>query len=574
MTKCCKTAGFAVLGLLLVPTAFAQQAPGQYASNSTASINADVTSPGQLADLSTASTITAPSINADVTAPAQPPVPFPAPAASENNPHIKPGTDYNHWDIFGGYAYARYRPAFNTDGITYGNNGGGASITYYVNRWFGLTFDFSGTHSGDCENDGLCMAGTTSGDLLTYMGGARFRWLNGSRWTPFLDAEAGGVHGTNFYKYAGGTSTTVTDDSQNAFGFMIGGGFDLRLTRSISWRVVQTDYLYTHFDQPTNEAPNHQNSIRVETGIVFTFGRHPEMQNRPPTVSLSADKTSIIDGSGDTIHLHAAASDPDGDTLTYAWSQTCGNAQGSGADAQWSQSGAGVGTCTVTVRVDDGHGGNASASLDLHVEQKPAPKPPVLSCSVDRGSVMAGERVTVTGNGSSPENFNLTYSWRANAGQVSGNGASVTFDTTGLAPGTYTITGRVDDGHGGAADCQASVTVQQPPPPPQASKINECNFRTLNSSRVDNVCKRVLDDVAVRLQNDPKGTVVIVGYADPKERRADRLATARGNAAVDYLASKGIDKSRISVRPGTGQAGAGAANRRIEIIWVPEGATY
>lgn len=550
MTKCCTAAGIALLGLALVPTAFAQQTPDSYTASSTASINAAVSDP------------------------AQPPVPFPAPASSMNDPHIKPGTDYNHWEIFGGYAYARYRPAFDTNGITYGMNGGGASITYYINHWFGLAFDFSATHSGSCVNDGLCLSSTTSGNLYTYMGGARFRWQNNSRWTPFFDVLAGGVHGSMFYKYAGGTSTTITNDSSNAFGFMAGGGFDVRLTRSISWRVVETDYLFTKFDQPTNEAPSHQNNIRVETGILFTFGRHPEMQNRPPVVSLSADRTSIIQGSSDTIHLHAAASDPDGDSLTYAWSTTCGTVNGSGADAQWSGANANTGNCTTTVRVDDGHGGNASASLDLTVNPKPAPKPPTLSCSVDRGSVMAGERVTITGNGSSPDNFNLTYSWRANAGQVSGNGGSVTFDTTGLAPGTYTITGRVDDGHGGAADCQASVTVQQPPPPPQASKINECNFNLLNSSRVDNVCKRVLDDVAIKLQGDPKATVVIVGYADPKERRADRLSAARGNAAVDYLASKGIDKGRISVRPGTGQAGAGAANRRIEIIWVPEGATY
>jgi outer membrane protein OmpA-like peptidoglycan-associated protein len=93
-------------------------------------------------------------------------------------------------------------------------------------------------------------------------------------------------------------------------------------------------------------------------------------------------------------------------------------------------------------------------------------------------------------------------------------------------------------------------------------------------ARVDNVCKRVLDDVAVRLQNEPKGSVVIIGYADPKERHSDRLATQRGENVKKYLTSKGIDQSRITVRQGSGQAGAKAANRRVEIIWVPEGATY
>lgn len=570
MTKWCKAAGTALLGLLLVPMAYAQQPTESYTASSTASIHAAVADPAQPANLSTVAA--APSIHTAVTA--EPAMPLPAPASSMNDPHIKPGTDYNHWDVFLGYAYVRYRPDFVTANQSYSMNGGGASITYYINRWFGLTFDFSGTHSGKCVNGAQCVAGVTSGNLYTYMGGPRLRFANHSRFTPFVDAEFGGVHGDNFFKYAGGASTTVTNNSSNAFGLMVGGGFDVRLTPRISWRLIQADYLYTKFAQPTGIADSHQNNFRLETGILFTFGRHPEMVNRPPTVSLSADKTSIIQGSGDTIHLHATASDPDGDTLTYAWSTSCGNVNGSGSDAQWSGGNANPGSCTSTVRVDDGHGGNASASVDTTVNPKPAPKPPTMACSVDRGSVMAGERITITANANSPDNFSLTYSWRANAGQVTGNGASVTFDTTGLAPGTYTITGRIDDGHGGAADCQTSVTVQQPPPPPQATKLNECNFNALNSSRVDNVCKRVLDDVAVRLQNDPKGSVVIVGYADPKERHADKVATDRGNAAVDYLASKGIDKSRISVRPGTGQAGAGAANRRIEIIWVPQGATY
>jgi outer membrane protein OmpA-like peptidoglycan-associated protein len=107
----------------------------------------------------------------------------------------------------------------------------------------------------------------------------------------------------------------------------------------------------------------------------------------------------------------------------------------------------------------------------------------------------------------------------------------VQLDTTGVAAGNYTVTGRVENGKGGAADCASNVAVQAPPPPPEASKLNECSFRA-NISRVDNVCKRILDDVALRLQNDPKARVVIVGYADPKEAHSDKLAGDRGANAM------------------------------------------
>ena len=40
-----------------------------------------------------------------------------------------------------------------------------------------------------------------------------------------------------------------------------------------------------------------------------------------------------------------------------------------------------------------------------------------------------------------------------------------------------------------------------------------------------------------------------------------------------YLGEKGIDASRVTTRTGAGQAGA-TDNRRIDVVWVPEGATY
>ncbi len=91
---------------------------------------------------------------------------------------------------------------------------------------------------------------------------------------------------------------------------------------------------------------------------------------------------------------------------------------------------------------------------------------------------------------------------------------------------------------------------------------------------MDNVCKRILDDVALRLQNDPHATAVIVGYADPAEAHSAKLAGDRATNTVKYLGEKGIDASRLTTRTGTGMTGAGKENMRIDIIWVPEGATY
>ncbi len=216
------------------------------------------------------------------------------------------------------------------------------------------------------------------------------------------------------------------------------------------------------------------------------------------------------------------------------------------------------------------------------VEAKPAPvaapapvnRPPSLSCTSERGTVVAGERVRFSAQASDPENDRLTYAWVANGGQLSGKtGSSVTLDTTGVVPGRYTVNSQVSDGMNAAVDCTVYVTVQAPAAPPQARKIGECGFGA-SSARVDNVCKRVLDDAAIRLKNDPSATLAVIGYSDPGESAAAKLAAQRAGSVRDYLAAQGIASARIDVRPATGQAGAGAQNRRIDLIWVPAGANY
>jgi len=242
------------------------------------------------------------------------------------------------------------------------------------------------------------------------------------------------------------------------------------------------------------------------------------------------------------------------------------------SDARWSSSGAGVGTYTVNVKVEDGKGGTASCAADIKVEEKPN-RPPTISCAPDRTPIMPGERATITSSASDPDGDPLTYSYTASGGQVSGNGPTAQFDSAGLQPGSYKITCAVSDGRGGNADAATSVDVQQPPPPPQATKVGDCGYAKAGMSRFDNACKRVGDDVALRLKNDPTAKLVIVGYADPKEPNAAKLAATRADLAKKYLGEKNIDASRITTRAGQA-SGAAAENRRVDFVIVPEGATY
>jgi hypothetical protein len=229
----------------------------------------------------------------------------------------------------------------------------------------------------------------------------------------------------------------------------------------------------------------------------------------------------------------------------------------------------------VTAKVDDGKGGTASCTADIAVQEKPH-HPPTISCSANPTTIAPGEKSTITSTASSPDNLDLTYSYSASGGQVSGNGPTAQFDSTGLQSGSYKVTCSVTDSRGDKADGETTIDVQQPPPPPQASKVGECGYTKPGVARFDNLCKRVGDDVALRLKSDPNAKVVIVGYADPHEPKAAKLAQSRADLAKAYLGEKGIDASRSTTR--TGQAskekGAEKENRRVEFIFVPEGATY
>jgi outer membrane protein OmpA-like peptidoglycan-associated protein len=333
------------------------------------------------------------------------------------------------------------------------------------------------------------------------------------------------------------------------------------------WLAVDFGYrymlnLYYHRDR---------NGFVVKVGTTY----FPEKPRAPDdvNVSCSADKSTLMADSGELVQASAHGTDSYNHPLNYNWTASGGQIQGAGPDVRWNSAGVAPGNYTLTAHVDDGLGNTAACSEDVKIEAKPIP-PPAMTCSVDRATVLTGERVQVSANVNDQSGTPLTYSWQSNGGQIVGSGATVQLDTTGVAPGNYTVTGRVENGKGGAADCASSVAVQAPPPAPQASKLNECFFRA-NISRVDNVCKRILDDVALRLQNDPKARVVIVGYADPKEAHSDKLANDRATNAMKYLAQqKGVAETRIDVRSAAGQAGGDKQNRRMDVIWVPEGATY
>ena len=180
------------------------------------------------------------------------------------------------------YSFVRFNPnAQYTQGHSL--NGGGSSITINWNEFLGFQADFQGyqsTTNSFTIPAGLPFpggaSGKVSGDLFTYMFGAQFK-VPTRRIHPFAHLLFGAAH-SNVYANAfkqicqpiAGTCSFKTSPAEDAFAMAFGGGIDIPLGKTVSFRPAEVDYLLTRF---TNQFANsNQNNFRYSAGLVFRLG--------------------------------------------------------------------------------------------------------------------------------------------------------------------------------------------------------------------------------------------------------------------------------------------------------------
>ena len=497
---------------------------------------------------------------------------------SSSKPDPPPDEYVPKFEVPVGFSFVNVHPSLGQ--ITSFNIfGGGGQFDVNFGNYFGIKADFMGYTQGtglrnQLRND-YNYTGSAGGNAFIYTFGPQIKKHTGMV-QPFGEVLVGAWH-TNAYATivnaeTGGTATG--SGNNNGFAMNAGGGIDLRLTQHISARPVEVDYLLTHFNaNHVSGYSSNQNSFRYFAGIDFTWGGKPPI---PPSASCSVTPTEIMAGDPVTAGITTQNFNPK-HTISYSWTSTGGTVSGTTESARVNTGGLAPGSYSVTgVATDEKEKKNNTASCNASFTVK-QPRPPVASCSADPSSVQPGGSSTISVTASSPDGRPLTYSYSATSGTVTGTGTSANLSTAGAAAGApITVTATVSDDRNLSTTCTAAVNVQAPPQATvvEQQEVGTCNFSDpRRTARVDNICKATLDEVALRLQREPNGRVVVVGFADEEESVKVSDIDGQRSENIKYYLTSGegqaqIDPSRIEARKGP------HGSRSATLYFVPEGASF
>jgi len=160
-------------------------------------------------------------------------------------------------ELYGGYYYARFNINANLPGVrtlrNFQRKGGGGQFEYNTNNWLGVVGDLAGYGATSTVNGALV------GGAFTYLFGPRVNFRH-RKVTPFAQTLFGGIRTTDGIGQSG---------PENNFAMTAGGGIDFKVSKHVSVRPVQAEYLMTRLPNGLN---NRENNLRIGAGITLRLG--------------------------------------------------------------------------------------------------------------------------------------------------------------------------------------------------------------------------------------------------------------------------------------------------------------
>jgi hypothetical protein len=184
----------------------------------------------------------------------------------------------------------------------------------------------------------------------------------------------------------------------------------------------------------------------------------------PIITSLEAEPEIALPGGSCLIVCNAI--DPDGDELSYNWSDTGGAIAGRGAKVAWYAPNS-VGSYNATVTVTDVHGGKATKQITITVRTNEPPE--ITSLIADADWTTPSGSLQVTCNATDPDGDELSYTWSASEGNITDTGPEVIWSAPEEV-GIYDVTVSVTDVLGWS-DTKSIALIASNGPPPTIEKL-------------------------------------------------------------------------------------------------------
>lgn len=213
-------------------------------------------------------------------------------------------------------------------------------------------------------------------------------------------------------------------------------------------------------------------TARNTSGLTGTASRSvavaaPPPPVQPPTASLvltPSNGTAPLSVTADA----SASSDPQGQTLTYAFDFGDGATVAAQSSPTASHVYTAVGTFTAKVTVRNTSGLSTTTTATETVTAPPAVQPPSASLAVTPASGDAPLALTADASASSdPQGQALSYAFDFGDGTTVAASATATADHTYTSAGSYTVTVTVTNASGLSDSAARTVSVTTPPPPAQ-----------------------------------------------------------------------------------------------------------
>ncbi len=179
------------------------------------------------------------------------------------------------------YSYMRYS-ASAPYSKGHSLNGGGGSLTFNINEYFGIEMNLQGYGS---NHTGFNIApnatfpsglhGDVQGNLFTYLFGPQIK-VRTHHIHPYGHLLFGGAH-SNVYADAfkslclSGFCGISAKPASDAFAMEFGGGVDIPINHIVTFRPAEINWLLTRFSNPFT-GTNNQHNVHYGVGVVFNLG--------------------------------------------------------------------------------------------------------------------------------------------------------------------------------------------------------------------------------------------------------------------------------------------------------------